>query len=86
LWAVEGLGWNFFTPTTAKKQFEMTTTNAQVQTFAHNGGGKRKHATTADADISTEPNAAGAGPGYHMLQGESGVIPVPPHGVVGKTS
>ena len=24
------------------------TTNAQVQTFAHNGGGKRKHATTAD--------------------------------------
>ena len=29
-------------------------------------------------------NAAGEGPGYHMLQGESGVIPVPPHGVVGK--
>ena len=29
-------------------------------------------------------NAAGAGPGYHMLQGESGVIPVPPQGVVGK--
>ena len=29
----------------------MTTTNAQVQTIAHNGGGKRKHATTAEADI-----------------------------------
>jgi len=29
-------------------------------------------------------NAAGAGPGYHMLQGEAGVIPVPPPGVVGK--
>ena len=30
-------------------------------------------------------NAAGAGPGYLMPQGESGVIPVPPHGVAGKT-
>ena len=30
-------------------------------------------------------NAAGEGPGYLMLQGESGVIPVPPHGVAGKT-
>ena len=29
-------------------------------------------------------DAAGAGPGYLMLQGESGVIPVPPPGVVGK--
>ena len=26
-------------------------------------------------------NTAGAGPGYLMLQGEYGVIPVPPHGV-----
>ena len=41
----------FFGVDKPRKNIEMTTTNAQLQAFAHNGGGKRKHATTADADI-----------------------------------
>jgi len=44
----------------------------------------RRRALRADAGALVM-NAAGEGPGYLTPQGESGVIPVPPPGVVGKT-